>query len=240
MSIQSFDPASIFSDEVALHIFSYLGFKELGRCCQVSSAWSKLANDESLWGNYTRNYHCERLNKDSLKIVRQEFKPYNLISNDEIVKRIEDFLGKLSLGENGRFRCATAGGGSQTISLEFKGRKGPIPNTFADFQIVENFTSEEGFGNGSMTFLPSSRKRVKSLSCSKRVVLNERIITWEVASAKLLRVTLRFPELPNTNIHSPTDMEKSIEYIVARKLNSFAAFIIKEEICRIGLNECGL
>ncbi|KAI9031893.1 hypothetical protein CLU79DRAFT_730576 [Phycomyces nitens] len=40
---------SLLSDEIVLHVFSYLSAKDLAQCAMVSSGWSRLANDELLW-----------------------------------------------------------------------------------------------------------------------------------------------------------------------------------------------
>ncbi|KAI7869189.1 hypothetical protein BDF14DRAFT_1723110 [Spinellus fusiger] len=46
----SFDFArGLFSDELVLHIFSYLSAVDLTQCAMVSTCWSRLAGDEWLW-----------------------------------------------------------------------------------------------------------------------------------------------------------------------------------------------
>ncbi|KAI9493929.1 hypothetical protein BDB00DRAFT_821274 [Zychaea mexicana] len=40
---------SLLSNELVLHIFSFLSASDLARCAKVSTSWSRLANDETLW-----------------------------------------------------------------------------------------------------------------------------------------------------------------------------------------------
>jgi len=109
-------------DDPSLEIFSYLTPAELGCCCRVNSEWRRLANDNSAWREWGRQQFGQYLNVPNVKDFLREYHSQQLRSNDEIVARIQDFVTRVSMDHNGRFRCILGTGrGYRVISVEIKG-----------------------------------------------------------------------------------------------------------------------
>ncbi|KAL0083996.1 hypothetical protein J3Q64DRAFT_1737219 [Phycomyces blakesleeanus] len=68
--------SSLLSDEIVLHVFSYLSANDLAQCAMVSTGWSRLANDELLWRPLflDRFRHRSRLNSCNVHPWKTKYK----------------------------------------------------------------------------------------------------------------------------------------------------------------------
>lgn len=118
------------SEETLLNIFSYCDEKTLGRCCQVDRFRRRVASDNSLWKDFYPDLADTSNIKESLdkKFIR-------LKSNDEILDKVKEFVGKVSIDSNALFTCTYSKSLTRSYSPSFRPNLFSVPLKVAPISI---------------------------------------------------------------------------------------------------------
>ncbi len=114
-------------DILIREIFSRLNKTDLSKCSQVCSDWQMVCSNDVVLKQIATETFGNVPSGLNLPLILQEFGSRHLNSSNEIMDRLQDFLGKVSLGHNARFRCVLRTGKYyKELVVEIKGNKDPI------------------------------------------------------------------------------------------------------------------
>lgn len=127
-------------DEAYLSVFKFLEEKDLSSCCRVNSKWNNLGKDESIWKKLAQRVlsNGESLDVPSYKFFLKKYVLQHCHSNDRVIEVFQNFLNKISLGQNARFQCFVESG--QVITVEVKSSmEATLPPEFYESQDIPYF-----------------------------------------------------------------------------------------------------
>jgi len=94
------DPMVCLNEDENYEIFSCLDMKELAKCCRISQKWHKFASQDRLWRRWL---------PESTVLRKMNIKEYinscAIISLNQLIQRIQEFVDQLPLNEIGVFTC---------------------------------------------------------------------------------------------------------------------------------------
>lgn len=191
-------------DEIFLDIFSWLEKTELGKCCRVSKKWQRIISDNALWIEVAKQKFGGKVpSAPNLKSFLQQYEAQMLKSNEEILDRFQAFANRISLGQNGRFRCIISTGSQYgCISVEIKGSQEELNhNTHLlslcyhspDFDLKDDCIALNGIGNGSLAGPQQPDYRPTSYSCQSGCCMQERVSITTIPARGPFQAVLRFP-----------------------------------------------
>lgn len=109
----NFDPLSYLPEETSLQVLSHLDEQSLGRCCQVSRTWRRIASDDSLW-----RHAAQEINTIPQGVnIKSYLDKHAVKSYDQVVRLIQEFVNRVPLNQKGEFTCVFPFSPGCTISV---------------------------------------------------------------------------------------------------------------------------
>jgi|GEM_PF-5391097 len=230
------------SDELLLKVFSYLMPSQVALCCRVNSTWRQLASDNMLWRERGRELFGQYLAVPNVHAFLGEFHSQQLRSNDEIVERIQAFANRVSLGQNGSFRCIIAGAGQgyRTISVEIKGGRTRAPrvsgapqdreDNVREFDIQDTWHVSHAVGRSDLLNPEPEDPGIWYGSRQLPMRLNDLALKYEngpfsavVRFTNPLQNEMDFHTWQHfTSLENATQMQQKVNTIIARKISSLS------------------
>jgi len=109
------DPMVYLNEDHHFQIFSYFDMEELAKCCRVSQKWHKFASQDRLW---------RRCLPEITVLPKVNIKKYintcALISLNQLIQRIREFVDQLPLNKIGVLTCFFATNPKCKISMQFR------------------------------------------------------------------------------------------------------------------------
>jgi hypothetical protein len=152
------------SKDFLISIYQFVPLDQIPDCGLVCRGWR--AYEDKVWEQRARMIYGKPLSVTDVKAFLQH---HMLRSNDDIVNRFQDFMGRIQRGENARFRVVFGRGG-QTLDVVIKTDPRPVINYYPlpihhDFDFTESYVAFNGLGDGSLTTLPEVPYALRSF-CS--------------------------------------------------------------------------
>ncbi len=209
MSVGLFPNADL-PPECDLAIFSYLGAQDLGRCCQVCKEWRKLASDGTLWKRlFPGKVFPSGVN------AKEFINRHTVISKDEVVEHIQEFINIIPLHKKGIFTCLFPFNPRCTIRVELgvgnvhlKG-KGNLTKTCI---FMKDLNCADGIQKLGASLIDDH-------SLPNISIFNIRIIE-DIKSSSIRRFEIKLPIAAQSE---NLDVENQINNILATKMNNLAA-----------------
>lgn len=147
-----------FSDELGLHILSFLNKSELGQCSRVNSTWNRLIKDDSLWLNF-----FPKLTIPNNMNMKTFLNIHAVNSTSAIIKCIENFISIIKINQKSKLSFLFPNNPNCLIKVEFGyGRELLEETDLKDFFV---FTSELSEKNKITIYKKGDESRFKLISC---------------------------------------------------------------------------
>lgn len=130
--------------EIALHIFSYLELKDLGKLPQICKSWKYLVDNKNFWVLLYKYLYREEITAENVKNAFL-FKHAEVINgtDGELGRSVTSFVCKLNWNKKNRFECQFPNSSISPLIIEQS--FGPFRGTSEGFEEPSNKTKHLKF-----------------------------------------------------------------------------------------------
>jgi hypothetical protein len=162
--------------------------------------------------------------------VQQESKKIH--TNEEILDRIQKFLNKISVGQNGRLTCSLQAYKGAIISLAIKGSREKISdaqeNSATHFNFTENWTALNELDIPAVTTDDLPWYESRSVYTTRLEDTAVATLVSGIHENRTIQGILRFPKLSHAH-SSPIPMEYRITHIMEKKIQELSDQLDREK-----------
>lgn len=207
---------NIVSKDVLVSIYQFVPLDQIPGCGLVCRGWR--AHEDKVWEQRARMIYGQPLGVADVKAFLQH---HMLRSNDDIVNRFQDFMGRIQTGENARFRVVFGSRG-QTLDVVIKTDPRPVIDysplpIHHDFDFTESYVAFNGLRDGSLTTLPEVPYSARSHR--SREIPNFRVATRIPIDGTA--VATFFTDQSSGHAGTTTPLSARMLNIVSRRLDEF-------------------